>query len=182
MGGGIPILTLIGLLAWASVVTGGNPGGLGTNYEFGQVQVEPEVARGFTLELLDGSILSLSDLRGKIVLLDFWASWCPPCRQEAPDLARVYREYVGQGVEFVGVDIWDHRQDAVDYVAAFAVPYANGVDSKGAIAIDYGVRGIPEKFLINGDGTTVRKFVGPISADTLRAALNDLLAAERTNR
>jgi cytochrome c biogenesis protein CcmG/thiol:disulfide interchange protein DsbE len=178
LGSSIPVLALIALLAWALVKSGGSPGGLGVNNAFGEVPVEPEAAREFSLELLDGTTVTLSGLLGNVVLLDFWASWCPPCRQEAPILAQVYLEYRERGVEFIGVDIWDRRQDAEAYLERYGVTYPNGIDARGTIAIDYGVRGIPEKFLIDGSGGLVKKFVGPMSASSLRAALDELLAIE----
>ncbi|MDP6549112.1 MAG: TlpA disulfide reductase family protein [Dehalococcoidia bacterium] len=178
LGSSIPVLGLIALLAWALVESGGSPGGLGVNNAFGEVGVKQDAAQEFSLELLDGSTVTLTGLRGKAVLLDFWASWCPPCRQEAPILAQVYLEYQDRGVEFIGVDIWDRRDDAEAYLERYGVTYPNGIDARGTIAIDYGVRGIPEKFLIDGGGALVKKFVGPMSANSLRAALDDLLAAE----
>ena len=183
------MLSLIAVLAWASVKSGGNPGGLGVNNEFGQVSIKKESARGFSLELFNGSnsdgadqrpTLNLADLRGKVVLLDFWASWCLPCQQEAPDLAQVYREFQGEPVEFVGVDIWDSRQGALRHLDRYQVPYPNGFDSEGIIAIDYGVRGIPEKVFIGRNGETVKKFVGPITAEILRETLNELLTSGTT--
>ena len=187
LGTAVPIMALIAVLAWASVESGGNPGGLGVNNEFGQVSIKQEEAREFTLELfgdpnIEGSTLrptlNLSELRGKLVVIDFWASWCPPCRQEAADLAQVYREFEGAPVEFVGVDIWDGRQDALAHIAHFDVPYPNGFDHEGIIAIDYGIRGIPEKIFVDGNGETIKKFVGPITAETLRKTINQLLTAD----
>ena len=178
LGSSIPVLGLIALLAWALVESGGSPGGLGVNNAFGEIRVEQEAAHEFSLELLGGPTVTLTSLRGNVVLLDFWASWCPPCRQEAPILAQVYREYQDRGVEFIGVDIWDRREDAEAYVERYGVTYPNGIDARGTIAIDYGVRGIPEKFLIDGGGGLVKKFVGPMSASSLRAALDELLAVE----
>ena len=177
-GAGIPLVALLAILGWASAQSGGQAGSLGVNNEFGEIIVPANAAADFDLELLTGGSLSLSDLRGKVVLVDFWASWCPPCRQEAPDLARVYLEYQDRPVEFVGVDIWDDPRGARDYLEQFQVPYPNGVDAQGSIAIDYGVRGIPEKFFVGPDGTIVKKFVGPIKAADLRAVLDDLLATQ----
>jgi cytochrome c biogenesis protein CcmG/thiol:disulfide interchange protein DsbE len=170
-------LALFALLAWASARSGGTPGGFGVNEEFGQVEVSSDQAADFSLELMTGETLSLADLRGKAVMLDFWSSWCPPCRQEAPVLAEVYLEYEGQPVEFVGVDIWDEDSAAQAHVDRYGVTYPNGIDSSGVIAINYGVSGLPEKFFISPDGMVVKKFVGPMSPSKLRDILNDILGS-----
>ena len=180
LGSAIPLLGLFALLGWASAQSGGNPGGFGVNSEFGQVKVSSAQAAEFSLELLDGGSLALSDLRGKVVMLDFWSSWCLPCRQEAPVLAEVYREYKGQPVEFVGVDIWDQPSDALEHIRRYGVPYPNGIDANGVIAIDYGVTGLPEKFFIGRDGVLLKKFVGPMRAGDLRTILDELLAPDRS--
>ena len=171
-----PVLALLALLTWAVVQSGGNPGSLGVNQEFGQVRLSPQVAKDFSLTTLDGVNIDLAGLRGKVVMVDFWASWCAPCRYEAPDLAQVYLDYADRAVEFIGVDIWDQRQGAIDHVNRYQITYPNGVDDKGTIAISYGVRGIPEKFFIDQDGLIMKKFVGPVDADTLRRTLDELLA------
>ena len=177
LGVALPVLALLSLLGWASLKSGGSPGGLGVNSDFGQVDVTARPAAQFTLNLTEGETLDLAELRGKVVLVDFWASWCTPCRQEAPVLREVYREYAGQPVEFVGVNIWDRREDALHYLDTFDIPYPSGFDESGSIAIDYGVRGIPEKFFIDTSGVVRQKYVGPMHADALRAALDELLPA-----
>jgi cytochrome c biogenesis protein CcmG/thiol:disulfide interchange protein DsbE len=179
----IPLIGFLALLGWASLRSDGNPGGLGVNNDFGQVDISSQPAAEFTLTLSTGTLnsgteLSLSDLRGKVVLVDFWASWCTPCRQEAAGLSRVYLEYAGKPVEFVGVNIWDRDQDALDFLEAFQISYPNGVDEAGRIAIDYGVRGIPEKFFIDQKGVVRQKFVGPMQAEALREAIDGLLSAD----
>lgn len=168
---------LLALLAWATVKSGGRPGGLIVNNTFGEVRIEEKPARDFTLQFFGGRTLALSELRGKLVMVDFWASWCPPCRKEAPELARVYLEYEGKAVEFVGVDIWDSEDGAKEFIARYGVPYPNGLDAKGKIAIDYGVTGIPEKYFISEDGVLLKKFIGPMTEDKLKGVLDELLAA-----
>ena len=139
------------------------------------MDVSSDQAAEFSLELMTGGTMTLSELRGKAVMVDFWSSWCPPCRQEAPVLAEVYREYKGRAVEFVGVDIWDEPSAASEHIDRYGVTYPNGIDADGIIAINYGVTGLPEKFFINPDGRVVKKFVGPMSASKLRDILNEML-------
>lgn len=174
----VPTLAVIGLLAWGVSQSGGRPGGLAINTELGEVKIQQEAARPFDLELFAGGTLTLDQLDGKIVMVDFWASWCPPCRQEAPALAQVYREYQAKGVEFVGIDIWDRAEDAIKYVDRYGITYPNGLDDKGTIAIDYGVRGIPEKFFIDRNGVLVQKFVGPMDEAELKQVLDEMLIGD----
>jgi cytochrome c biogenesis protein CcmG/thiol:disulfide interchange protein DsbE len=172
----LPLTGLFALLAWGLSRSEGRPGGLGVNTRLGEVKVVRGPARDFSLSLFDGSVLRLADLRGKTVMVDFWASWCPPCRQEAPVLAKVYQAYQGKGVEFVGIAIWDTEKRARDFLRLFGVAYPNGLDAQGRTAIDYGVTGIPEKYFIDPNGVLVRKFVGPMSEGALRQILEGLLA------
>ena len=172
----LPIAALFGLLGWFVAQSEGTPGAFGINSRFGEIQIETRVAHEFVGDGLDGEPVSLSELRGKVVMLDFWSSWCPPCRREAPTLAQVYREYEGKNVEFVGLAIWDDRRDVARHVREFGLPYPNVLDDQGRIAINYGVAGIPEKFFIDTHGNLVQKFVGPMSPEALRTALDSLLA------
>jgi len=173
----IPVAALIALLAWAVVQSGGNPGGLGINDEFGEVAISKGPAPPLSVPLVDGGAIDLAELRGRVVMVDFWSSWCPPCIKEAPVLAETYREYAGQEVEFVGVAIWDEADDIDRYIRRFDLDYPNGLDAKGAVAINYGVRGIPEKYFIDREGQLVRKFSGPVSAVQLRAILDEMLSS-----
>ncbi len=173
---GLPVLALLAILAWASASSGPARGGLAVNDSIIELNVAAEAAPEFTLELMGGGAVSTAELRGQVVMLDFWASWCPPCREEAPVLAQVYEEYRDRGVEFVGISLWDNAGDAELFLQQQGHEYPNGVDEGGKIAISYGVRGIPEKFFINRDGKKVRKFSGPMDAALLRNILDTLLA------
>ncbi|MBI4306990.1 MAG: TlpA family protein disulfide reductase [Chloroflexi bacterium] len=172
---GLPSVALFGLLIAAMVRSGARPGGLIVISRLGEVRVERAPARPLSLVLFTGETLDLEQLRGKYVMLDFWASWCPPCRQEAPVLARTYERYKGRAIEFVGVSIWDSDSGARQYLRQFGITYPNGPDPKGRIAIDYGVTGIPEKYFIDPHGVVLKKFIGPMNEQRLEQVLDELL-------
>ncbi len=174
----VAVGALFALMGWAMAQSVGHPGGLGINSDFGEIDIQQRAAPQFAVMGLDGNPVDLSALRGKVVMLDFWSSWCPPCRREAPSLAQVYREYRDRNVEFVGVAIWDSPGEVRQYVESFGLDFPNLVDDRGRIGIDYGVAGIPEKFFIDSQGNVVRKFVGPMEPDALREALDSLLATQ----
>ena len=176
LGTAAALIPLFALLAWAAVQQRGQPAGAGINAQFGEVRVDETGAADFTLHSADGSALRLSDLAGVVVMVDFWASWCAPCRQETAMLNRIYAEYSDRPVEFVGVNIWDTPDAAETFLVEFGVAYPTGPDANGEITLNYGVRGIPEKFFIDADGIVRRKYIGPMPEDVLRQTLDSLLA------
>lgn len=130
-----------------------------------------KAAPDFSLTLFDGRTVKLSDFRGKVVFLNFWASWCPPCREEAPLLEAAWHGYKSQGVVFLGVDIQDTDEEARRFIQAFGITYPNGRDPKNRIAIDYGVYGIPETYFIDPNGRITAKYIGALRMDILAARL-----------
>ncbi|HXG50765.1 MAG TPA: TlpA disulfide reductase family protein [candidate division Zixibacteria bacterium] len=132
-------------------------------------------AAPFTVELFDGSKLSLADLRGKAVFLNFWASWCPPCRAEARDLEAAWRRLKSENIVFVGVALQDTEENSRSFLEEFGVTYPNGRDPAGKIAIDYGVWGIPESFFIDPQGRITYKHVGAIRAALVTAKVQEAL-------
>lgn len=132
----------------------------------------------FAMPTFDGGTFRLSDHLGKPVVINFWASWCPPCRDEALVLEEAWREYAPRGVVFVGVDIQDVEADAAAYLREFGITYPNGRDADGKITVDYGVIGLPVTFFIGKDGTVVRRWVGAVRPVELRAWVDALISGE----
>jgi cytochrome c biogenesis protein CcmG/thiol:disulfide interchange protein DsbE len=136
------------------------------------------VAPGFDLSRLDRSgKLSLASLRGKVVVLNFWASWCSPCKTEAPRLEAAWQRYRSQGVVVVGVDAQDFSGDARKFMRRHGLTYPNVHDGPGDVLPKYGVTGFPETFFVGRDGRVVGDRVeGEISEDKLTAGIQRALA------
>ena len=132
-------------------------------------------AEPFTLSLFDGGEFVLAEQRGRPVVINFWASWCPPCREEALHLESVWRLYGEVDVAFVGVNIQDTEEEAAAYLAEFGVTYPNGMDVDGRITVDYGVIGLPVTFFVDRDGTVRRRWVGSIGEAELLARVDELV-------
>lgn len=117
--------------------------------------------------------LTRTDLNGKVTLVNVWASWCIPCREEHPFLERL----AGDGrFRLVGINYKDKGENALRFLDEFGNPYAAvGVDANGRTGIDWGVYGVPETFIVGPDGTIVDKIVGPISEDTIRDRIEPAL-------
>lgn len=130
-------------------------------------------ATPFAVTLFDGKKLTLEDLRGKTVFLNFWASWCPPCRAEARDLEAVWQKVKDSDVVFLGIDIQDTEEDARAYLREFNITYPNGRDLSGKAAVDYGVWGIPETFFIDPQGRITYKHVGSLGSALITAKLDE---------
>lgn len=129
----------------------------------------------FALTLFDGKTIRLQDFRGKAVFLNFWASWCAPCRAEARTLETAWQSYKDRGVVFLGVDIQDKEEDARAFLQEFGITYLNGRDDSGKIAVNYGVWGIPETFFIDRQGRITYKHVGGLGLPTITAKLDQAL-------
>ena len=130
----------------------------------------------FTLMTFDGNQVNTADLLGKVVVINFWASWCKPCEQEALELELAYQLYKDQGVEFLGVDYVDTENEALAYLDRFDVTYPNGPDLGTRISQAYRMRGVPETYIVGPDGRISVVQIGPYtSLDQIVAQIDQAL-------
>jgi cytochrome c biogenesis protein CcmG, thiol:disulfide interchange protein DsbE len=137
-------------------------------------------APNFTLPILHGhgADLHLASLRGKVVVVNFWASWCQPCQQEAPTLQQIWTKWRFKGVVLLGVDGPESESDALNFVHQYGITYQNVRDTvDGATSISYGATANPETFFINRDGVIVARWIGPINEQNVQAELTTLHVA-----
>lgn len=169
-----PVIVLLGLFA----------GGLVRHQE--TLSINAALARGesppvpiVTLSGLDGPPMSLASLRGRPVIVNFWASWCLPCRDEAPLLEATWREFRAQGLLVIGVDTQDLERPARAFLREFHVTYPTLRDPDGAVGRRFGTTGVPETFFIGRDGRIHGKFPGvEVRLEAWRAAGSALLAGQ----
>ena len=139
-------------------------------------------APDFRLSLFSGGMLTLRSLSGKPVVLNFWASWCVPCREETPRLVRLYKIYKLRGVVFVGVDVEDQKLEALAFIKQFHVDYPVAMGSDDVMEA-YQVQGIPTTVFIGADGVVRDKFaggfVGPAGEQALVSRLDRLLGSDK---
>ncbi|MGH2636315.1 MAG: TlpA family protein disulfide reductase, partial [Actinomycetota bacterium] len=129
-------------------------------------------------ELGGGGTIDLESLRGQVVVLNFWASWCVPCRQEHPALLRAWERYRERGVVLVGVNFEDAEESALAYADEMGGDWPLASDPGSTTAIDYGVFGIPETFVIAPDGTVTAKITGAVDDAWLTEKIESALRTE----
>ena len=133
-------------------------------------------AAPFALTTFEGQPLALEALRGKVVLVNFWASWCTPaCYDEAPVLERAWRDYRDRGLVIVGVGMQDTPEAAQAFIRRFGLTFPNAPDAAGKVAVEYGVYGVPETFVVDRAGTIRAKHVGAVTDAVIRGQVEPLL-------
>lgn len=150
----------------------------------GSIVVLPEAQRVAAPDLvgttLDGDTFRLADQRGEVVVMNVWASWCAPCRAEAPTLAALSDELDGQGVQFVGLDTRDSDVPARAFAEKFGIGYPNVIDRDGQLQLLFGdslpPQAIPSTLVIDAEGRVAARALGKVSESSLRGMIEPLLA------
>ena len=166
----IGVIALLALLGWGLMQTKASRPEVG------------ETAPGFNLEFFEGyewdgkTAASLDDMKGQIVVMNFWASWCVECRVETDELEAAWQKYADQGVVFVGVAYSDVEPNSIEYMKEFDVSFPHAPDLGTRISNEYDITGVPETFIIDQNGEVAHVQIGPISASTLDSVIGQLLA------
>ncbi len=163
----VPTLLLI-LAVGVTACTGGSSG---TSRGVG----EGNLARDFTLRTLDGTEVSLSDYRGNVVLINFWATWCPPCTAEIPDLEAAYRERQDEGFVVLGVNEEESREQVEPFVIALNMTYPVLLDESGRVLRLYRGVGLPMSVIVDQEGVIRARHVGYLPAEQLERYLAEAL-------
>ena len=132
----------------------------------------------FVAPKVGGQLISLEDYKERPLILNFWASWCPPCRDETPGMERVWRKYKDEGVIILGINVQDGEKEAERYISEFGVTFSNALDLDGSITVDYGITGLPVTFFINKKGFVIGRWVGSISEEKLDNWVSSLIFSE----
>jgi cytochrome c biogenesis protein CcmG/thiol:disulfide interchange protein DsbE len=159
------VLGLLGIVGLGLIRAQQGPKGVGAE--------APE----FSLTTFEGETIDTRALRGQVIVVNFWASWCKPCEQEAADLEAAWQRYAGDGVLFVGVNYVDTQPEALEYLERFGVTYPNGPDLGTRISQAYRIRGVPETYVIDGNGTLAAVTIGPYqSLEEIEADLQQAMS------
>jgi len=141
-------------------------------------------APGFSLPDPTGKKVGLADFRGKLILLNFWATWCAPCREEMPAMERLYRRFKDKGFVIVGVNVKDRRKEALSFLKELKITFPIVLDPDGQVGLLYGAWGLPVTYLIDPKGIAIARAWGPADWDSpgARQLITELLNTQQGKR
>ncbi|HEX9697310.1 MAG TPA: TlpA disulfide reductase family protein [Actinomycetota bacterium] len=177
-------LVVAGFAAWQLSRSGTDPSSLSRAYGFdignypAISEERSELAPALTGPKLSGGSLSLADYRGKVVVVNLWASWCGPCRREQPELERVWREYRDRGVQFLGLNVRDQQAAARAFQDEFDVSYPSFFDDSSRLAFELKAQVLPTTYVIDRDGKVAFRLTGTVDGLLLRSVLDAALGKE----
>jgi thiol-disulfide isomerase/thioredoxin len=145
-------------------------------------EAAPHNQYAFSLATIDGKPLKLADYHGQVTLVNFWATWCGPCRLETPALVRMYKKYGDRGFVVIGVAVQSEEDEVKEFVREFSVPYATGIDTDSEVAARYGLFAVPTSFLFSAEGKLLRTFTGFVREGELEEQLQILLKKGETEQ
>jgi thiol-disulfide isomerase/thioredoxin len=134
-----------------------------------------EIAPDFTLLDLEGKEVRLGEFRGKVVFVNFWATWCPPCRAEMPDIESLYQEHKDKGLVVIGIDISESEATVRQFVQRGGYSWTFVLDSDGAVAASYNIRAIPTSFFIDREGVIQAVNIGAMTKKGIEATLAEVI-------
>ncbi len=169
------LIAFLGLLGYRLANPAGAGGAPGVNAEGRPGPLRSDQPADFTLQGFDGQPIALADLRGKVVVVNFWSSWCEPCKDEAQELERAWLRYKDRGVVIVGANVWTEDTEARGFLEEQGITYPNG-STEAALSAEYGLTGIPETFIIDRDGKLVRRWLGPLTEAQLADMIETTIA------
>lgn len=154
------------LLVVVGLVMGGTPARAQTKINYKiipnlEAMQDNALAPDFTLPTPEGKKVSLSDFRGKVVFLNFWASWCTPCREEMPAMERLYQEFKDKDFVILAVNVKDRKHEAVDFIKEMKITYPVAFDPDGQVGLLYGAWALPTTYLIGPKGEGLARAWGP---------------------
>lgn len=142
-----------------------------------QTQPTSGPAPDFSVTSFDGEEINLSDLRGQVVVVNFWASWCIPCKDEAPVLQAAWENYRDQGVVILGIAYVDTPTNSLDFIDEFDITYPNAPDAETRVSDAYHITGVPETFIIDQNGQIAQFFYAQVTENSLYPVLDRLIEA-----
>ncbi len=165
------ILVILAVFGWA--VYQSSKVDIKVNEQMGVIKPNRPAPSFSMPDINTGEVVSLDSLRGRIIVLNFWASWCKPCQEEVQELNRFYDE-VKDSVYVLGINVWDTRSKALQFMKEHSIRFPVLHSKNSPITVDYGINGVPETIVIDSSGVIRMHFKGPITYDILKKALEEI--------